>query len=493
MPIGRQIASGAAWMVGLRLSITALGIVSTMALARLLAPADFGLVALATSMIAALEILTSFRLDVVLIQNRSATRADYDSAWTLNLVFSAALGLLVCLAATPAAQFFREPRLSAVMFVLGASTCVGGLENIGIVNFRKDLNFGREFAYSLIRKIASVCVGVSCAVIFHSYWALVAGIVAGSVTGLAASYLMHPYRPRWSLAAARALLGFSKWLLVDNALYFLRHRSVNFLIGRISGTGALGLFSLAYELGTMANTNLAAPIERALLPGYARMATGLDTLRAGYLATSGLTALLIVPFAAGIAAVAPLLVPVLFGPKWLTAIPLLRVIAVASSISLLGAGSASICLSLGRPRLLVWLAGSYVIVLLISLALLLPAFGPLGAAWSFAIAAAAALPLQLLLLRLALQLTVNRWIAAVWRAVVAVVLMHFLVTTLLARLPPAEGSVVQALQLVAAVAGGALCYVALVMLLWLISGRPDGAETTVLGYLGLGKVTAPAR
>ncbi len=445
MPIGRQIASGAAWMVGLRLSITALGIVSTMVLARLLAPADFGLVALATSMIAALEILTSFRLDVVLIQNRSATRADYDSAWTLNLVFSAALGLLVCLAATPAARFFHEPRLSAVMLVLAASTFASGLENIGVVNFRKDLNFRREFAYSLIRKIASVCVGVSAAVMFRSYWALVAGIVSASATGLAASYLMHPYRPRWSLVSARALLGFSKWLLVDNALYFLRHRSVNFLIGRISGTGALGLFSLAYDLGTMANTNLAAPIERALLPGYARMATGLDTLRASYLATSGLTALLIVPFAVGIAAAAPLLVPVLFGPKWLTAIPLLRVIAVASSISLLGAGSASICLSLGRPRLLVWLAGSYVIVLLVSLALLLPAFGPLGAAWSFAIAAGAALPLQLLLLRLALQLTVNRWIAAVWRAVVAVVVMHFMVTMLLARLAPAEGSVVQSI------------------------------------------------
>ena len=480
-------------MVGLRLSITALGIFSTMVLARILAPADFGLVALATSMIAALEILTSFRLDVTLIQNRSATRTEYDSAWSLNLIFSAAVGLLVCLGATPAARFFHEPRLSAVMLVLGASTFVSGLENIGIVNFRKDLNFRREFAYSLSRKIASVCVGVAAAVIFHSYWALVAGILAGSATALAASYLMHPYRPRWSLVSARALFGFSKWLLVDNALYFLRHRSVNFLIGRISGTEALGLFSLAYELGTMANTNLAAPIERALLPGYAHMAAGLDTLRGGYLATSGLTALLIVPFAVGIAAVAPLLVPVLFGQKWLSAIPLLQVIAVASSISLLGAGSASICLSLGRPRLLVWLSGSYVIVLLVSLALLLPAFGPLGAAWSFAIAAGTALPLQLLLLRLALKLTVNRWIAEVWRPVVAVAVMYLVVTILLSRLAPVASAVAGALQLLATAAGGAVCFVAIVMLLWLLNGRPDGAETTVLRYLGLSKVAAPAR
>ncbi len=486
------MASGAAWMVGMRLSITALGVGSTMALARLLVPGDFGLVALATSMIGALEILTSFRFDVALIQNRTATRAEYDSAWSLNLILSAVLGLAVSLAAAPAAQFFHEPRLTAVMLVLAASTLVGGLENIGVVNFRKDLEFHREFAYSLSRKIASVCVGVSSAAVFHSHWALVAGIVTGSATGLAASYLMHPYRPRWSLVAARGLFRFSKWLLVDNALYFLRHRSVNFLIGRMSGAAALGLFSLAYDLGTIANANLAAPIDRALFPGYARMATGMDTLRASYLTANGLAALLIVPVAAGIAAVAPLLVPILFGPKWLTSIPLLQVIGVASSISLLGFGATSICLSLGRPRLVVWLSGCYVIVLLVSLALLLPHFGPLGAAWSFAIAAGTSLPVQLLFLRLTLKLNVTDWLARVWRSVVAVAVMHLTVTTLLSRLPLAESTAWQALQLLAAVAGGALWYVTIVMLLWLLSGRPDGAESTVLSYLGLRRIAGPA-
>jgi O-antigen/teichoic acid export membrane protein len=483
--LGRQMAAGAAWMVAMRLSITALGVGSTIVLARILIPADFGLVALATSMIAALEILTSFRLDAVLIQNRLATRAEYDSAWSLNLIFSTLLGTLVCLAATRAAHFFHEPRLAAVMLVLGASTFVGGLENIGIVNFRKDLDFGREFAYSLSRKIAGVCVGVSSAVMFGSYWALVAGIVAGSATGVAASYLMQPYRPRWSLVSARGLFQFSKWLMVDNALYFLRHRSVDFLIGKIAGPGALGLFSLAYELGTMANANLAAPIERAMFPGYARMAAGPDTLQAGYLSVSGLTALLIVPVAVGIAAIAPLLIPVLFGAKWLTSIPLLQVVGVAASISLLDSGASSICLILGRPRLLVCVSGSYVIVLLLSLALLLPHYGALGAAWSFAIAAGVSLPVQLGLLRWALKLTIHRWIAAVWRAIAAAVAMHLIVSTLLSRLAPAENTVSQALQLLAAVASGVLCYVAIVMLLWFISGRPEGAESAVLRYIGL--------
>lgn len=483
------MASGAAWMVALRLCVAALGAVSTVTLARILVPADFGLVALATSMMAGLAILTNFRLDIVLIQNQSATRAEYDSAWSLNVIFSALLGTMVCVAAAPAAQFFDEPRLTAVMLVLGASTLVGGLENIGIVNFRKDLDFGREFAYSLIRKTASVCVGVSSAIVFRSHWALVAGIVSGSATGLVASYLMHPYRPRWSLISARALFQFSKWLMVDNALYFLRHRSVDFMIGKTSGAAALGLFSLSYELGTVANANLAAPIERAMFPGYARMASSLDMLRDGYLSVNGLTALLIAPVAVGIAAVAPLLIPVLFGQKWLASIPFLQVIGVASSISLLGGGGASIYLALRRPRLLVWLSGSYVTVLLFSLALLLPHYGSLGAAWSFAIAAGTALPVQLGLLRWAVKLRMRRWIAQVWRAVAAVIVMHLGVTHLLSQWAVPDRYAHQVLQLLGVVTGGAICYVTIVVLLWFLSGRPDGPETTVFRYLGLRVMT----
>jgi len=96
-------------------------------------------------------------------------------------------------------------------------------------------------------------------------------------------------------------------------------------------------------------------------------------------------------------------------------------------------------------------------------------------------------------LRSALKLTIDRWIAEVWRSVAGVVVMHLMVATLLSRLAPAQNTASKALQLTATVAGGALCYLAIVMLLWLLNGRPDGAETTVLRYLGLRKAAAPGR
>ncbi|HSQ04791.1 MAG TPA: oligosaccharide flippase family protein, partial [Burkholderiales bacterium] len=254
--MNRSIAAGAAWMIGLRLCVTAMGLISTLILARLLEPADFGLVALGTALVAAFDLLTNFRFDVPLIQSQTATREDYDSAWTLNLAMGLTLGLLLSVTAHPAARFFAEPRLSGVVFVLAGVAAVDGAQNIGVVNFRKEFAFGREFVFSASRKVASVLVGVVCAWVFRSYWALAAGVAASSAWGLVASYVMHPFRPRFCTRSTRMLLVFSKWLVLDNIVQFLRFRSSDLLIGRIVGTGSLGLFNIANEVAWLPQNTL---------------------------------------------------------------------------------------------------------------------------------------------------------------------------------------------------------------------------------------------
>ena len=112
----------------------------------------------------------------------------------------------------------------------------------------------------------------------RTYWALAAGILASSVTGLVSSYAMHPYRPRWTLVRARQLIHFSKWLVLDNLMFFLRNRSSDVIIGKMAGPAQLGLFGLALELSMIANNNLASPIDRAMFPGFARMSADRETL-----------------------------------------------------------------------------------------------------------------------------------------------------------------------------------------------------------------------
>ena len=235
-------------MVLFKLLDRGVGLISTIVLARLLLPVDFGVVAMASSVIAVVELLSSFGLDVALIQHPRAGREQFDTAWTLNPLFAVACAGVLAVAAYPAAAFYSEPRLQLVILVLAAGTLVQGFENIGIVAFRKELTFGKEFRFLLIRRLLGFSVTLAMALSLRSYWALVVGMVAGRVFGVAIRYMAHPYRPRLCLSARSDLLQFSKWLLLNNILFFFNHRISDFVIGRLSGAQARSIHSVLRDL-----------------------------------------------------------------------------------------------------------------------------------------------------------------------------------------------------------------------------------------------------
>jgi len=119
--VNRQIAKGAVWMVAFKMLDRSIAVVSTIVLARMLAPHDFGLVGMAIILVAALNLLVSFGFDVQLIQNPNAGRDEFDTAWTFSVLFSVACGVVLALLAGPAAGFYREPELETIIYVLAVA------------------------------------------------------------------------------------------------------------------------------------------------------------------------------------------------------------------------------------------------------------------------------------------------------------------------------------------------------------------------------------
>src|SRR5205809_4367371 len=113
--INQKMARGAAWMVFFKITDRSIGLLSTMILARLLVPADFGLVAMATAIITMLELLGSFSFDLALIQNQQAEPKNYNTAWTFNVLYAAGSACTLLILALPVAHFYGEPRLRYVM------------------------------------------------------------------------------------------------------------------------------------------------------------------------------------------------------------------------------------------------------------------------------------------------------------------------------------------------------------------------------------------
>lgn len=470
------MAFGALWMMLMTFVERTLGLISMLILARLLDPTDFGIVGLAGSFILMVQMFSTFGFDVALIQNQGATESHYHTAWTFNLILGLLILLLMLAVAAPIANFYKQPEIFWVICLLALGPLIGGCENIGVVAFRKDLDFRKEFAFQLSRKLIGFAVTVPLAFWLRNYWALVVGMLAARLAGTITSYLAHPFRPRLSLGHAFSILGFSKWLLLNNWLCFLKERSCDFIIGRLLGVAPLGLYNISYEVATMPTTELSAPINRALLPGFARIAHDSGAMRATYVNAIGMLTLLAVPAAAGIFAVAPFLVPVMLGPKWLAIVSLLEILAFNGGLLLFHSSICTVLIANGHPDRVTRTNGLYVVMLLILFGLLIPAYGLIGAAYAATGVSILSTPVYLYQVRRSIGVSVWEFLRVAVRPLTAAVFMAWLVRWILPEWTSTMNLATSIGWLLGGVALGISSYATAVLLLWLAMGRPAGAE-----------------
>ena len=474
------MALGAIWMVALRLSIKCIGLVSMTVLARILAPGDFGLVTLAATVYGFIELLRAFGFDTALIQRQHTTREHYDTAFTMRLIFSAAGALLLALVAAAAARYYRNPDLTDVLRAMAILFFMEGLTNIGVVEFQKELTFHKEFLYRISVKLIGLAVTLSAAFLLKNYWALILGMMATTGTTIVLGYLAHPYRPRLGLSRSRDIMGFSSWVIVGNALIYLNQHAQNVILGRAKGIDVLGMYGIAFEFATLTTSEIVAPINRATFPGYAKAADDKAALYRLFLDVQNYIAIIAMPSAAGIAAVAPVMVPVVLGEQWLAAIPVLQLIALGSAVSSLNTNIGYVFTAMGMPRITTLLLSAQIAIMLGLLACLVPAHGARGAAWSYVGTTA--------LVYVISNATVLRymrrpWYGTLllqWRPVLAALVMGGAVFELGRVVLAAPGAKPTLVLLLAQCLAGAVLYALALGGLWLVAGRPAGVERQLL-------------
>jgi lipopolysaccharide exporter len=189
-----SIVRGTLFTVAMRWTDRLIGLLSTLVLARLLLPQDFGIIAMATLVIALADLLFDLGVHATLIQNPAPSPSHFDTAWTLGLLQAAAVALALQLCAPFAAHYFHESRLQSVIQVLALSLLLNSLENIGVVNFQREMRFGQDYVFLFCKRFSGFLVTLACAWWLRSYWALVLGTLGGRLVGVACSYAMHPMR-----------------------------------------------------------------------------------------------------------------------------------------------------------------------------------------------------------------------------------------------------------------------------------------------------------
>jgi lipopolysaccharide exporter len=322
----RQTAVGATWMVAWRMLTRVLGLASTLVVARVLVPADFGLLAMATTLAAAVEAMSQIGVQSALVRHPDSERL-LNTGFTLQLGCGIATGLVVALGAPAAAWWFTEPRLTPLLFILAGCAVVAGLENIGIVAFRRDMRFEKQFALLSGPRLLQVAVTVPLALLLQNYWALLSGIVVSRLVRTAMTYVVHPYRPRLTLAGWRELGQFSFWTWVSALAGLVWDRCDPFVLGPGLGAGRLGMYVQSLELATLPTTELVVPAADALLAGFSSaQRQGSSSVPSAPMVALALV-MGILPLVITISCAAGDVVAVLLGPNWAEAQGLVAILA----------------------------------------------------------------------------------------------------------------------------------------------------------------------
>jgi lipopolysaccharide exporter len=479
-----KTAQGTGWVIGWRMATRLLGVISTLTLVRLLLPTDFGLVALSTSFQQSIEAFVVFGVEDAVVREKAPTRDVYDTGFTLNALRSVLTAAIVLALALPAGRFFAEPRLGNILIALAAGTLIEGFTNIGIVDFRRDFTFSKEFQLWLLPRLIGIVLTLVSAFVWRSYWALVIGILASRILRVAFSYHMHPHRPRFTLRAWRRLIGYSTWSWALNVVGLVRDRSDSILIGRMLDPTQVGIYSIGAEVAALPTTELVEPLCRVAFSGFAAARNADLTPAETYLRLIATMCLLTLPAAVGIALIADPLVNLAFGTMWAGAVPLVQILALAGVLTVFGLVSATMFTAHALLPQVFSIGLGSVVLRVVLLIVFIGRYGLYGAAIAAAIAISVEQGLYVLLTMRQIALTVADLIHVTWRGLLATTVM----AGVLLRLGLSEhvaGARPAALiqQLLVAVIVGAAVYTSVLLAAWFAAGRPAGAETDLVGLV----------
>lgn len=471
-----KIFTSAVIVVAMRWTDRLVGLVSTLILARLLLPDDFGVVAMASLVVGLVDVLLDLSVVAALIHKRECDADDFSTAWTIRLLQAILAAAVIALVAPLAAGYFSDQRVVGVLWLMAVTTLAGGMENIGIVAFQKEMRFGRDFQFFFLRRIIGFVATVALAWSLATYWALPLGALVGRCAGVGLSYVLHPFRPRLTLGRFSTLWSFSQWMLVRSVGAYVDTRLDRLLIGHRADSTAVGAYTLADEIAAMPSSELLAPLGRVLFPAFVAVRDRPDLLREAYRLALAVQVMIAIPAATGLALVAHDAVALLLGERWLVAVPFVQALALVYGLGAITHAGGYLLLTLGRVALMakfIWLQiGVFACGALTFLADAQPVA---LAQWRLAVTAAGTAGFLALVLREIPGLRPADLFAAIWRPIVAAGMMAECLVLL--RLDDWSLPLALAFQCLA----GAAVYAGTLLTLWQLSGRPAGSESYVVG------------
>ncbi len=477
--VSHRTATASIWTISGKFLARLLDFVSLLVLARLLSPADFGIVAIATSVLVIVEAILDLPLTQALVRIPSPSERMFATAFTLSLMRGTAISLLMIVVAWPMALFYNDPRLFPLVAVISIAPAMRSVISPRMVLFMQRFDFRREFALDLLAKGATLIFSVGVVLATDSYWGLAIGAVAGPTTSTIVSYIFAPMRPRLSLSEWKHFQDMVGWNTVSQVLNSLNWQMDRLMLPRFTSLSTYGAFSVADNLAGIPYQTFVGPLMRPLMAAFSNVADRGQQITA-YLKATNAIMVVAAPILLVIILLAEPIVRIVVGEKWIVAAPILQWLCIVSLIGLPTTIMPSLVMVLDKTRYVALRMFAEFAVRAPVTVVGVVMFGLEGALAARVIAAVVAYLVCLVIMQRLIGVSIGAQLYAFVRPLVACVPM----VGFLLLVQPVLVAIPLGLELVVVVGfcsiGALALFWVFSLLLWQAVGRPDGLEAIIV-------------
>jgi PST family polysaccharide transporter len=467
----------------------AISILTTLVLARLVAPEDFGLLALATLATNFLNWIADMGFSGTVVLRQDLDRRGLGTLLTLMTATGVVAGLIAVAFAPVAAVVFSSPRLTGVLAVIATLLPLGSVAGFWEALLQRELAFRRRFLALINQSLFMAAVAIPLAALGSGVWSLVFGQIAGMLACGITLYVLAPYRvhPAFDRQIARSAFRTSRGFLGQGMAMYIRQNVDTVTVGLAFGDRKLGFYSMANRFGDLIYWTIAHPVGKVTFPSFARSSYEGDDVRPSFLGVLGMVALVSCPIGIIMSAAAEPFTRAVFGDRWLPMVGPLAIMGLWAAVRQMDQTIGWLLNSIGRAGAVAWLS----VLILIPLIL-----GCWLAASIGGLTAVALIPLgdtilsgglSSLLARRYLDLSLRRQWRAISPAVLASIPTWFVTWGVGQLVNPGRHAIV---ALAAAVAAGCVTYAGAV---WLLAPSLLRQSASQVGrMLGRGQSAAAA-
>lgn len=355
---GRSVRGGAITLSAQAIKFI-LQIGSTMVLARLLTPEDFGLIAMVTAITGFAAMFKDAGLSMATVQRDHITHEQVSTLFWINVLLSVVVMIAVAALAPAIAWFYGEPALVWITLALAGTFIFGGLTVQHQALLRRQMRFTALAAIDIASMAAGIAAAIFMAILDFGYWSLVGLSMGTTIANCALVWTLSGWRPGPPIRSSgvRPMLGFGGGLTAFSILNYFTRNADNIIIGYAMGSGPLGVYSKAYRLLMMPIQQFNAPVASVMVPALSRLQSDSPRYRHAYLRAIGTLAFVGMPLVAFLFVVADEAVVILLGPGWEGSATVFRWLAPAAMLGTINVAPAWLCISLGRAKVQVlWAA-----------------------------------------------------------------------------------------------------------------------------------------